>query len=100
LGGHSYSKLSFSKRKTDIDSSRSWRLARGKPVRLQICMTSQELKSVLCGNILNSLKQNMQLKPEDVHSKYKTYSDKLCIFFKSLRRLILKNWQISYHNPW
>jgi hypothetical protein len=39
------------------------RLARGKPVRLQIFMTSQELKNVLCGNILDSLKQKMQLKP-------------------------------------
>jgi hypothetical protein len=29
------SKLYFSKCKTDIDSSRSWRLARGKPVRLR-----------------------------------------------------------------
>ena len=38
------SKLSFWKHKTDIDTSRSWRLARGKPVRLQSIMTTQELK--------------------------------------------------------
>ena len=39
-----FSKLIISKRKTDIDSSRSWRLACGKPVRLQNFMTTQELK--------------------------------------------------------
>ncbi len=38
------SKLSFSKRKTDIDSSRSWRLVQRKPVRHQNFMTTQELK--------------------------------------------------------
>jgi len=34
------SKLSFSKHKTDIDSSRSWRLAWGKPIILQNFMTT------------------------------------------------------------
>jgi hypothetical protein len=39
------SKLSFSNHKTDIDSSRSWRLPRGKPVRRpQNFMTTQKLK--------------------------------------------------------
>ena len=40
------SKLSFSQSKTDIDSSRSWMLKKGKPIRLQNFMTSQELKQV------------------------------------------------------
>ena len=41
------SKLSLSKHETDIDSSRSWRLASGKPVRLQNFMTTQELKKIV-----------------------------------------------------
>jgi len=59
------SKLSFSKRKTDIDSSRSWRLAGGKSARLQNFLTTQELRKALCENILDALKQKMdlQLKP-------------------------------------
>jgi hypothetical protein len=59
------SKLSFSKCKNDIDLSRSWRLPRGKPVRLQNFKTTQELKKELCGNILDSIKKKMdlQLKP-------------------------------------
>ena len=38
------SELFISKHKTDIDSSRSWRLAQVKPVRLQRFMTTLELK--------------------------------------------------------
>jgi hypothetical protein len=52
-------KLSFSKCKTDRDLSR--RLARGKPVRLHNFMTTQQLKKALCGNILDWLKQKMNL---------------------------------------
>jgi len=42
--------LSFSKHKTDIDidSSRSWRLAEGKPDS-KTFMTTKELKKALCG---------------------------------------------------
>jgi hypothetical protein len=54
--------LSFSKHKSDIDLSRSGRLVRGKPVRHY---DHSELKKALCGNILDSLRQkmNLQLKP-------------------------------------